>query len=110
MLGGSFFFVIRPPPRSTLFPYTTLFRSISDELHDTRPRWLRSLAWGVWLLLTAIALGASQPFAIDRNSTRLNSSHVEISYAPVSLKKHMNCWYVAAWDYELIDGRLLPRT
>src|SRR5690349_22011539 len=81
--------MIRPPPRSTLFPYTTLFRSIDDaalgtaELDgppDGRPR--RGMVWAVsaGVLLTCGAL-------LDRKSTRLNSSHVEISYAVFCLKK-----------------------
>src|SRR5438445_3710352 len=69
-----FFLLIRPPPRSTLFPYTTLFRSIrphsvavlAGDLHATR-RWR--------------CLGK------DRKSTRLNSSHANISYAVFCLKK-----------------------
>src|SRR6266496_4908486 len=65
-----FFLMIRRPPRSTLFPYTTLFRSCrwQGHLHARRqPR----------------AANQRQ----DRKSTRLNSSHVEISYAVFCLKK-----------------------
>src|SRR3712207_8438404 len=81
--------MIRRPPRSTLFPYTTLFRS-----NVLKPRWLVELiaVWGyvqrnyyltkryfmweiVWLVY------------IDRKSTRLNSSHANISYAVFCLKK-----------------------
>src|SRR6266513_4780172 len=67
-----FFLMIRRPPRSTLFPYTTLFRSASRPPGwDAAPRW--SLArWA------------------DRKSTRLNSSHVSISYAVFCLKKKNN--------------------
>src|SRR6266511_3058334 len=61
--------MIRRPPRSTLFPYTTLFRSNSR-------RWPVRLIWGT---------GHGQP--LDRKSTRLNSSHVKISYAVFCLKK-----------------------
>src|SRR5260221_7436430 len=64
--------MIRRPPRSTLFPYTTLFRSA--ERSDGAGCWL--LAVGCWLL----AVG-------DRKSTRLNSSHTVISYAVFCLKK-----------------------
>src|SRR5690349_23804214 len=76
--------MIRRPPRSTLFPYTTLFRSqleaglevvIGEDLlrgDDGRPG---QLGWGVHRLMR------------DRKSTRLNSSHVEISYAVFCLKK-----------------------
>src|SRR6266496_5142477 len=68
-----FFLMIRRPPRSTLFPYTTLFRSRS------RSAWPSHLGW--------------QPCkrrSRDRKSTRLNSSHVEISYAVFCLKKKKN--------------------
>src|SRR2546428_6476234 len=70
--------MIRRPPRSTLFPYTTLFRSLSLNL-DTKP-------------LTLEVKGATgfKQFTIpplDRKSTRLNSSHDQISYAVFCLKK-----------------------
>src|SRR6266496_4979168 len=66
-----FFLMIRRPPRSTLFPYTTLFRSPSRGLRPWRsaPR------------------GCPSAWRSDRKSTRLNSSHVEISYAVFCLKK-----------------------
>src|SRR5689334_23779046 len=80
--------MIRRPPRSTLFPYTTLFRS-----HDPGPQVLE---------VTSIADGGDQPSSRaaatkqgfdqlpprrDRKSTRLNSSHSSISYAVFCLKK-----------------------
>src|SRR5258708_16802228 len=66
-----FFLMIRRPPRSTLFPYTTLFRS-------PRAAWARrrTWAWRCW-----------PPAWADRKSTRLNSSHQIISYAVFCLKK-----------------------
>src|SRR5204862_4798523 len=68
--------MLRRPPRSTLFPYTTLFRS-----HQLRqPR--RAAAKGGLRRPDAAA-----PQQADRKSTRLNSSHVEISYAVFCLKK-----------------------
>src|SRR2546429_6748339 len=75
--------MIRRPPRSTLFPYTTLFRS---ALYAFTQRWLgRALARRVLLVL------AVQPlFFVDRKSTRLNSSHGYISYAVFCLKKKKN--------------------
>src|SRR5438067_9210944 len=90
--------MIRPPPRSTLFPYTTLFRS--DVRHFRKPhvvlvRSQRSAAhrralyaFGRWQAPVAQrnAGGPDQP-AADRKSTRLNSSHVSISYAVFCLKK-----------------------
>src|SRR5690349_22817190 len=78
--------MIRRPPRSTLFPYTTLFRSVHHALHQReRPRALAALR--------RHEPGARPPGlghrdeAEDRKSTRLNSSHVEISYAVFCLKK-----------------------
>src|SRR5690554_7118894 len=83
--------MIRRPPRSTLFPYTTLFRSdvhaccpqLAGEmscLHLHSP----NIAW--------ISSSGSVPFneTSDRKSTRLNSSHVRISYAVFCLKKKKN--------------------
>src|SRR2546427_5356168 len=69
--------MIRRPPRSTLFPYTTLFRSLGAGF----PNIDRSCLW-TWGL-------PSGPFgaASDRKSTRLNSSHSQISYAVFCLKK-----------------------
>src|SRR5690349_22407134 len=68
--------MIRRPPRSTLFPYTTLFRSRRPGPGGVRPQTRRS---GPHHRLH----GAGR----DRKSTRLNSSHVEISYAVFCLKK-----------------------
>src|SRR2546430_10889152 len=75
--GGLFFFLmIRRPPRSTLFPYTTLFRSAEDS-GESRSFWKR-----------LISERASSLFSeADRKSTRLNSSHSQISYAVFCLKK-----------------------
>src|SRR5437764_4491661 len=69
-----FLFMIPPPPRSTLFPYTTLFRSASTG----------SIACGKQTLKL---LHDASPLQIDRKSTRLNSSHRCISYAVFCLKK-----------------------
>src|SRR5688572_32698926 len=88
--------MIRRPPRSTLFPYTTLFRSERDspltawvlvdatasmgQADAIRPDWSR--------LDAARALAACVlELAVDRKSTRLNSSHSQISYAVFCLKK-----------------------
>src|SRR5438874_5170288 len=78
-----FFLMIRPPPRSTLFPYTTLFRSIGRV--DGEPTaGARSISSTVTCI---IFRGPSGRTRRDRKSTRLNSSHVEISYAVFCLKK-----------------------
>src|SRR3712207_8799813 len=80
--------MIRRPPRSTLFPYTTLFRSYFQE-----PNLSRGLALRDELRPIAARLGANvSEVAIawtlaDRKSTRLNSSHANISYAVFCLKK-----------------------
>src|SRR6266576_571902 len=73
-----FFLMIRPPPRSTLFPYTTLFRSL---------RALRAPTQSGGRLAAAGASPPPRRSRRDRKSTRLNSSHVEISYAVFCLKK-----------------------
>src|SRR2546426_4114304 len=75
-----FFLMIRRPPRSTLFPYTTLFRSNSKEAYNTG---LDSLARS----LEAWSKSRAGGRAGDRKSTRLNSSHLVISYAVFCLKK-----------------------
>src|SRR2546430_9033376 len=69
--------MIRRPPRSTLFPYTTLFRSGSGRISD---RCVRLLPLPGCLLSRLL----------DRKSTRLNSSHSQISYAVFCLKKKKN--------------------
>src|SRR5688572_31105755 len=86
--------MIRPPPRSTLFPYTTLFRSIACEIHDGL---VQSLAGANFKLDLCQELIKKDPKACletlrgtkaqDRKSTRLNSSHSQISYAVFCLKK-----------------------
>src|SRR2546430_10049475 len=94
-----FFLMIRRPPRSTLFPYTTLFRSASHQ----------PVAGCVWFVLfcchfvvddsttfrnpgppSAHAKPAAALHLSDRKSTRLNSSHSQISYAVFCLKKKKN--------------------
>src|SRR5690606_41445876 len=82
--------VCRPPPRSTLFPYTTLFRSCNGPPTPAHiPGWfLRHETPHSFLLM--LKQRRSHPFwkaPADRKSTRLNSSHVKISYAVFCLKK-----------------------
>src|SRR2546426_8012224 len=91
--------MIRRPPRSTLFPYTTLFRSVRLAVHGTLhvlgydhpegPERVRSAMWRrqerYVHRLRATAGGR------DRKSTRLNSSHLVISYAVFCLKKKKKC-------------------
>src|SRR2546427_3618814 len=94
-----FFLMIRRPPRSTLFPYTTLFRSElataleaarDKELEAERLRAFREVA-------RRVAHEIKNP---DRKSTRLNSSHSQISYAVFCLKKKA----VAGTRAGVIDG------
>src|SRR5690349_24248986 len=83
-----FFLVIRRPPRSTLFPYTTLFRSLAPRARRERgrePR--REEAAGEARAAAPARLLGLLADRLDRKSTRLNSSHVEISYAVFCLKK-----------------------
>src|SRR3712207_8126676 len=89
--------MIRRPPRSTLFPYTTLFRSFGDislivfqKFQDANVVYLHTaLLYPKGDPADAIAetAGPSLPARIDRKSTRLNSSHANISYAVFCLKK-----------------------
>src|SRR3712207_8623110 len=86
--------MIRRPPRSTLFPYTTLFRSgrtvtnpPDSPLDLPPPPTLARRAWLVVALLMPVAL---LNYLEDRKSTRLNSSHANISYAVFCLKKKKN--------------------
>src|SRR5947199_4851113 len=77
-----FFLMIRRPPRSTLFPYTTLFRSTAEAFYsepsvDMHNRMKEAL----------VLLGKLPRAVVDRKSTRLNSSHLGISYAVFCLKK-----------------------
>src|SRR5258707_3058623 len=84
--------MIRRPPRSTLFPYTTLFRSFGDSLGGQirRPKRLGNDYIGVGQLplkLRVRAVFVRCHKDGDRKSTRLNSSHANISYAVFCLKK-----------------------
>src|SRR5256885_3789576 len=104
-----FFLMIRRPPRSTLFPYTTLFRS--EEQHGARePEEQHRLAAETQLEpdreQIEHAHGNAAQAELDRKSTRLNSSHLVISYAVFCLKKKKNVriksrvgWYAS--DYLL---------
>src|SRR5438067_9055666 len=85
--------MLRRPPRSTLFPYTTLFRSRGGVLLGRRGEeglrmiWERLAETPGWDRLRLRDLPAGAPEWQDRKSTRLNSSHVSISYAVFCLKK-----------------------
>src|SRR5688572_31032721 len=97
--------MIRRPPRSTLFPYTTLFRSPSwfkDTVNAaTKPEFFLTLTTAVFVIMLVAYKWWTKPliagvlfvlflvfyFGSDRKSTRLNSSHSQISYAVFCLKK-----------------------
>src|SRR5437667_7231491 len=84
--------MIRRPPRSTLFPYTTLFRSdghLAAALgqEDAGDGGLAPAGAEVGALLAEEDGGFGQEARLDRKSTRLNSSHITISYAVFCLKK-----------------------
>src|SRR2546430_5949380 len=77
-----FFLMIRRPPRSTLFPYTTLFRSRGSRgTHD---------------VLDSPSVTPGELVVTDRKSTRLNSSHSQISYAVFCLKKKKSSFVLSA--------------
>src|SRR2546421_7724808 len=94
--------MIRRPPRSTLFPYTTLFRSL-----ERRPEFRNDLNIVVEIFLVAVVVGRfgkrhgegiygfirRVSLVRDRKSTRLNSSHDQISYAVFCLKKKKKTSY-----------------
>src|SRR3712207_7657904 len=95
---GFFFLMIRRPPRSTLFPYTTLFRS-GGFFRDSVVLVSGSTGTGKTLLGCEFVTAASSRgesslfFSLDRKSTRLNSSHANISYAVFCLKKKYDFWH-----------------
>src|SRR5436305_5881147 len=98
--------MIQPPPTSTLFPYTTLFRS-TGGIQDVQPVLVRpGMDRNVTILhrvhpirchrAARVVAAARRHLAaapVDRKSTRLNSSHVRISYAVFCLKKKKNTMY-----------------
>src|SRR5215813_14576154 len=83
-----FFLMLRRPPRSTLFPYTTLFRSATLDVGHLE------LPAGVVITVTATQQKAVGLQVADRKSTRLNSSHVRSSYAVFCLKKKKKKKYI----------------
>src|SRR5256886_10690112 len=102
--------MIRRPPRSTLFPYTTLFRShrstparqvaCLSRSHRNRGGGARAHRQGQ----APAGAMALRPLASDRKSTRLNSSHSQISYAVFCLKKKKNTYIYTLHD----DVVILP--
>src|SRR2546430_6233147 len=92
MPAAFFFLMIRRPPRSTLFPYTTLFRSRRAGRRDRFYDRHRAAQRGHHT-------GHVQWLAADRKSTRLNSSHSQISYAVFCLKKKKKSDFVTYSHY-----------
>src|SRR3712207_8357969 len=90
-LDDFFFLMIRRPPRSTLFPYTTLFRSV--ETISSSRYGARSVA------RSRPKFDSAEPYGGDRKSTRLNSSHANISYAVFCLKKKKSPYAATASIY-----------
>src|SRR5437660_12472080 len=88
-ISSFFFLIIPPPPRSTLFPYTTLFRSRRPPQRHSSAISARSYCHGCyWRSYWCHGrLRHRSAWHRDRKSTRLNSSHVAISYAVFCLKK-----------------------
>src|SRR2546426_9149202 len=91
--------MIRRPPRSTLFPYTTLFRSHTEEKRedcadpcrqDSSAPWARYPSRRTWHIGSRSCGWIRRWQREDRKSTRLNSSHLVISYAVFCLKKKKN--------------------
>src|SRR2546430_11679423 len=92
--------MIRRPPRSTLFPYTTLFRSrAGDELTAEASELWRTRRNGIYEIGVSNQRGER-----DRKSTRLNSSHSQISYAVFCLKKKKNNQYLLTLHNEYSDS------
>src|SRR3712207_8148069 len=101
--------MIRRPPRSTLFPYTTLFRSGRYLIDTVKGADLGGAAEAGRLVLDLnFAYNPScayDPAWADRKSTRLNSSHANISYAVFCLKKKNNLQYIDINKYTATQRR-----
>src|SRR2546427_6447581 len=102
--------MIRRPPRSTLFPYTTLFRSVNGlalaVIELKNPADENATIWTAFRQLQTYQAEIASPFAanvaLDRKSTRLNSSHSQISYAVFCLKKKKKQRYVEYRQHTIV--------
>src|SRR5260221_3251664 len=101
--------MIRRPPRSTLFPYTTLFRSMTGAMHQPQ---LEPRTPGAPIAASASLASHGLERALgdrDRKSTRLNSSHTVISYAVFCLKKKSHyATYTLSFSYVLQNAICNP--
>src|SRR3712207_8054292 len=102
--------MIRRPPRSTLFPYTTLFRSEQRGRAKVAPLALQAVlkhrrAWRVPDLAALDQVAGAIVERLDRKSTRLNSSHANISYAVFCLKKKKNVKMTTTEKCDIRDNR-----
>src|SRR2546430_7504666 len=102
--------MIRRPPRSTLFPYTTLFRSSAVEDGGME---MSTVAFRKRVILVVVfpsirgkvpTVASVTPVNLDRKSTRLNSSHSQISYAVFCLKKKKNMLNTDFYNRISING------
>src|SRR5947209_13337275 len=91
--------MIRRPPRSTLFPYTTLFRSLELAEERDRERAAGKIRGPLHGIPIALKDNVHTTFMRDRKSTRLNSSHANISYAVFCLKKKK-------WQIEHVNKKI----
>src|SRR3989442_12048603 len=98
--------MIRRPPRSTLFPYTTLFRSwqLVEGNHHIMAEGTGLEPYSPCQGLVR-GQGGFQDVRLDRKSTRLNSSHVRISYAVFCLKKKKKCLSIRNIDSQAVCTR-----
>src|SRR5256885_10948699 len=100
--------MIRRPPRSTLFPYTTLFRSVNGRARVMGCPSIDKSGGGSVARLRTAGVGTA---VRDRKSTRLNSSHLVISYAVFCLQKKksvaLNTW-PPCWNARVSYGQLQP--
>src|SRR2546430_11540414 len=99
--------MIRRPPRSTLFPYTTLFRSRVPWTNAAKAR-VASPTSASWSRPTRQMVDRNIPASRDRKSTRLNSSHSQISYAVFCLKKKKTTHKLLRLPYHHPHGHDAP--
>src|SRR2546426_7094868 len=100
--------MIRRPPRSTLFPYTTLFRSwVWEDNHRVAKSNHAALVLDFGSVFEDALAWVPDAFRADRKSTRLNSSHLVISYAVFCLKKKKNMCDCEKY-HSAVLSRVLP--